>query len=295
MVASGMQEVISYSLVSLVDLEKSTPDAETIAPIRLANPMSEHQEYLRTNMRSSILNTLSYNLHQVKRGIKIFEIGRVYLPRDNQLPLEKEVLIGTLSGQRWSDNWLSNSDYMDIFDAKGILDFLFVSLHINPIFEPSFSSLFETGNGADIFYQAQKIGSIGSLNNDILDKFDIDIRPVLIFEIDLETLSKLSTKSMPKYETVSKYPGSYRDLALILDKATPSATVKKLIERNKLVHNATLFDLYEGKELDANTRSLAYRILFQSNTGTLTGEEINKALNNIVRTLDHEIGAILRS
>ena len=71
-------------------------------------------------------------------------------------------------------------------------------------------------------------------------------------------------------------------------------TVKRLIERHKLVHTATLFDLYQGDELDDGTRSLAYRILFQSGKGTLTGEEINKALNDIVSTLNHHIGATLR-
>ena len=82
---------------------------------------------------------------------------------------------------------------------------------------------------------------------------------------------------------------------MTLDNSTPSSTVKRLIERHKLVHAATLFDLYEGDELDDGTRSLAYRILFQSEKGTLTGEEINKALNEILGTLKHQVGATLRS
>ena len=136
---------------------------------------------------------------------------------------------------------------------------------------------------------------VGSLNDDILSAFDIDMKPVSIFELDLDKLCKLSNKSMHKYEPISRYPGSYKDLALILDNATPSSTVKRLIARHKLVPTATLFDLYEGDELDDGTRSLAYRILFQSEKGTLTGEEINKALNDILSTLNHQIGAILRS
>ena len=295
MVSSGMQEVISYSLVSLKDLEKSTPSTESLNPIRIANPMSEYQEYLRTNMLSSILNTLSYNLNQIRKGMKIFEIGRTYLQRKGQLPTEREVLVGALTGQRWSDDWLNDSTNMDIFDAKGIIEGLFRELRVEPIFEPSNNPLFAAGNAADIHYQGQYIGLVGSLNDDILSAFDIDIKPVSVFELDLDKICKLSNKSMHKYEPISRYPGSYKDLALTLDNSTPSSTVKRLIERHKLVHAATLFDLYEGDELDDGTRSLAYRILFQSEKGTLTGEEINKALNEILGTLKHQVGATLRS
>lgn len=294
-VSSGMQEVISYSLLGISDIEKSAPDLDPTKLVRLANPMSEQQEYLRINMRSSILNTLSYNLHQTRHGMKLFEIGSIYLSRPKELPLEKEVLIGVLAGQRWSDNWFDDSQRMDIFDAKGVLEALFDNLRLPVIYENDDDRLFAKGNCAKILHAGQILGTIGVVDNKILDEFEIDITPVSLFEIDIGVLANSLNKSTARYQPVSRYPGSYRDLALVLKNDIPSSTVKKLIEKNRLVSDATLFDVYDGKELDSGTKSLAYRVLFQSPERTLTGEEINQSLDQIIGNLKHHIGAILRS
>ena len=119
MVECGMQETISYSLTSAASLER-TQAADAPSPLRVANPMSGELENLRTTLRSGVLATLAANRQQVRDGVRLFEMGRVYLPREADLPLEREMLVGVLAGPHSPESWLGSDENMGFFDAKGV-------------------------------------------------------------------------------------------------------------------------------------------------------------------------------
>ena len=295
MVACGMQEVISYSLTSLVALEKTQAMGDDVQPLKLANPMSEEQEYLRTTLRSSILSTMAFNQHHIREGIKLFEVGRIYMPQPADLPLEREILVGIVAGPRWPESWVGSEETLDFFDAKGILETLLGQLHLQYSFEPKDDPMFLPGRCTAITVDNSTLGLMGEVHTQVLERFQIDTAPVALFELDLATLLQVLPLETSQYQTLARYPGAYRDLAIVLNPGVPAATVKEIIEKNPLVARATLFDVYEGSGISSGMRSLAYRVLFQLPDRTLVGEEVSQALKEIMTTLRKETGATLRS
>ena len=170
--AAGMRETISYNLTSLGALDVSP------RPIRIANPMSAEQEYLRTSLRSAVLGTLSSNRRTAAgAGIRIFEIGRVFLPREGavgpELPDEREMLVGVLSGRRFPPSWRAPSVDMDFFDAKGVLERLFGGLGVPAEYVRAEDPVLHPGKTARISSGGETIGVVGELH----PRVSVQIRP----------------------------------------------------------------------------------------------------------------------
>ena len=294
MVECGMQETISYSLTSAALLERTQP-ADAPRPLRVANPMSGEFEFLRTTLRSGILTTLAANRQQARDGIRLFEMGRVYLPREADLPLERETLVGVLAGPRSPESWLGGDERMDFFDAKGVVEMLMGRLRLPCEFRPADDSTFLPGRCAAVLSGADVVGVIGEVHPRTLEHFEIASEAVALFELDVDALARAVSTEPVRYRAIARYPGALRDLAVVLDTSVPAAQVQAIIERDALVSHATLFDVYEGADVAAGKRSLAYRVLFQAPDRTLVGDEVSQAMTTIVAALEREVGATLRS
>ena len=294
MAECGMQETISYSLTSEAALERVQPDGEGLQSLRLANPMSGELERLRPTLRSSILSTLAANQHHSREGIRLFELGRVYIPEPGGLPQEREMLVGVVTGPRYPEGWLAGEEQTDFFDAKGILEMLLSRLRLQCSFEPAEDPIFLPGRCAAIVAGDSTLGVVGEVHTQILERFEIDATPVALFELDLTNLLRELSLETSQYRSIPRYPGAYRDLAVVLDRDVPAASVQRIIERHSLVAQATLFDVYEGEGVQEGKRSLAYRVLMQHTDRTLSGDEVDKAQADILAGLEREVGAQLR-
>ena len=294
MVECGMQETISYSLTSAALLERTQP-ADAPRPLRVANPMSGEFEFLRTTLRSGILTTLAANRQQARDGIRLFEMGRVYLPREADLPLERETLVGVLAGPRSPESWLGGDERMDFFDAKGVVEMLMGRLRLPCTFQSIEDATFLPGSCAAVLAGADVVGVIGEVHPRTLEHFEIASEAVALFELDVDALARAVSTEPVRYRAIARYPGALRDLAVVLDTSVPAAQVQAIIERDALVSHATLFDVYEGAGVAAGKRSLAYRVLFQAPDRTLVGDEVSRAMATIVAALEREVGATLRS
>jgi len=299
LVASGLQEVISYSLTNRDVLARAGALPGGPEPLRIANPLSSEMGYLRTTLRGSLLRTLGYNRRMSHdEGIRVFEIGRVYLPKGSpeavDLPDEKEMLVGLLSGPRSPTSWLTSPGEMDFFDAKGILDHISERLSIEVVLESSPDPFLHSGKAADILCSDTAIGVIGEIHPGVLERFDLSGVPVAMFEIDLEALRTVLPDTMRSYAAASRFPESERDLALVVDPTVPSATIQSVIERSRLVARSIPIDVYTGEQIEAGKKSIAYRVVFQSPSGTLTAEQVNNAQAEILRQLQRQVGATLR-
>ncbi len=292
--AAGMQETISYSLTSLEALEKVNATKNSHMPLRMANPMSNELEYLRTTLKSSILMTLAYNLRHKEESVRIFEVGRLYLPREEGLPEEREIAIGVFAGQRFPTSWTTRQVDMDFYDAKGMVEAMLGHLGAKPSFEPANDPALHPGKSANIMCGKLSVGVIGEVHPKVLERFDIEETPVALFEIDIEALSSLASGVVRKFNDFSRFPASTRDIALIVDGRTSSEDIKRIIERPGLVTQAVLFDVYIGKGIPEGKKSMAYSVQFQSPSATLTAQQVNKALQNIIGRLQKEVGAQLR-
>ena len=296
LVGCGMQEVITYSLTSLDMLRKLTPQP---APLKVANPITTEQECLRTTLRPGLLQTLSSNEKHEDNSIRLFEVGKVYLPREGDLPQERNMLAGALWGTRIDRFWggergeSEKSEKMDFFDAKGVVETLLERLGVAPRFEPSEDKTFSPGRRATIVVGGESVGTLGELHPRVAERCDISSRPVYLFEIDLESLIP-ATMAPLKYRPIPKFPITLRDIAVVVNEEIPSKRVQDIIEGSPLIARVTLFDVYTGKQVPAGKKSLAFRVLYRSPSRTLTDEEVNRAQQEIVSRLSRELGATLR-
>ena len=290
LVGCGMQEVITYSLTSLAMLRKVTPQP---AALKVANPITTEQEYLRTTLRPGLLQTLSSNEKHEDNSIRLFEVGKVYLPREGNLPEERHTLSGVLCGTHLDHSWHGESERLDFFDAKGVVETLLERLGVAARFEPSEDKTFSPGSRATIVVGGESVGTLGELHPRVAERCDISSRPVYLFEIDLERLLP-ATMAPLKYRPIPKFPITLRDIAVVVNAETPSKRVQDIIEGSPLVARVNLFDVYTGKQVPTGKKSLAFRVLYQSPRRTLTDEEVNRAQQEIVSRLSRELGATLR-
>ena len=298
--ATGMRETISYSLVSANMLERVGVDTGETDVMRIANPMSSEFTLLRTSLRASVLSTLANNRRiSQTEGIRIYEIGSVYLPkeeaRERDLPDEREMLVGVLCGKRYPISWNAPSDDMGFYDGKGTLEALFAQLRAYPRYEAyGDDAILRRGRTAQILCGDVPVGVIGEVRQATLDRFDIEGSPVAMFEVDLASLRGALPDETLQHIPAIPYPESYRDLALVVDAEITSARIQRIIERHRMVARSMPFDIYEGEGVPEGKRSIAFRIVFQSPRGTLTSDQVDGYQSNILQQLQRELGVELR-
>ena len=306
LVSAGMQETISYPLVSPGDLARlgAGPDGAGKgdgALLRVANPMSAEQDVLRPTLAASILSTLAYNRGHNDGGFRLFELGRAFIPQSAGLPQEVELAAGVMSGPRYAANWLSVAEPLDFYDMSGTLAAALGRLGINAAFEADDGPLFHPGRCARVAVGSGSgagIGVAGELHPDVCEAFNLTGAPVVYFELRLaDMLAVLSDVATPenRFQPLSRFPAANRDLALVAPADVPAAQVQWLIERVRLVERAELFDVFVGENLPEGKRSLAFRIRFRAADRTLTAEDVNRAVNGLTRALEREVGATVRS
>jgi phenylalanyl-tRNA synthetase beta chain len=258
--------------------------------------MSDEMQYLRTGLRGSVLHTLASNRRVSQgEGFRLFEIGRVYLPREEarerDLPDERQVVVGVMSGPRFPTSWLASKGNMGFFDAKGVLEALSAQVGLDLSFDAAGDPTLSEGETATLHAGGQPVGVVGEVRRAVLERFDLDGATVALFEIDLDALAGAGDHVTAAYGAISRFPESERDLALIVDASVPSAMIQEIIERHKLVKRSTPFDYYTGEGIPEGKKSVAYRVVFQSGKGTLTADLVDRAQGDILRQLGRAVGA----
>ncbi|MGA8849208.1 MAG: phenylalanine--tRNA ligase subunit beta [Dehalococcoidia bacterium] len=307
----GFQEILTYSLVSLEKLQKLSPKLELkIPPLKVANPMTREQEYLRTSLRAGLLATLAHNQKFEQSGIRLFEIGKVFLPHhsviatlsetkgkqsqeERELPQEKEMLCAVLSGARAELSWQADKEMLDFFDAKGVGENILNQLELKASFENSDDETLFSVRGASIIVDDDKVGVVGELHPKVAQAFELS-NTICLIEIDLEkVLTKIT--GIKEYQSIPRFPSVTRDIALVIDEQVSYRTVENIIQSFPLVTKVTLFDLYRGEQIPAGKKSFAIRIVYQSPSHTLTDEEVDQTQEQMLARLHQELGATLRS
>ena len=295
--AAGMQEALTYSLTNLKTLDSVNGLQGIPAPLQVANPMSRELQVLRTSLRTGILKALEANLRVSRgQGIRLFEIGRIFIPKEGRaLPDEDQVVVGVLSGPRFPASWLAPQADMDFFDAKGALESMFADIGVQAVFEAAEDSTMQQGKTARVTIAGSPVGVVGELRPAVLERFGIEDAAVALFEIRLNALFDTAGVQASGYAPTSRFPQAERDIAVIVDQDVPSARIQQIIDRHKLARSSRPFDLYTGEGVPPGKRSIAYRIVFQSDKATLTSKIIDRAQGDILRQLQRELGAELRA
>ncbi len=298
--AAGMQEVLTYSLTDRETLDRVGGLDEVEDPLELANPMSRELQALRTSLRGNMLKTLRANRRMSRgEGLRLFEIGRVFIPREEarerDLPDERQMAVGAMSGPRFPASWLAQQVDMDFYDAKGALEATLADTGIEAAFEPGEDAVLHPGKTARLLVEGRQVGVVGEVHPSTLQGFDLEDETVAMFEIDLQALFEAASAGPAAYTPVSRFPQAERDIALIVDDGASSASIQQIIDRHKLVASSLPFDTYTGEGVPDGKKSVAYRIVFQSEKSTLTSEAIDRAQGDILRQLQRQLGAELRT
>jgi phenylalanyl-tRNA synthetase beta chain len=295
LVSCGFQEVLTYSLTSLEMLGRLSPELCLIGPtpMKVANPMSREQEYLRTSLRAGLLSVLARNERYQEDDIRLFEIGKVFLPRERDLPQENEMLCAVLGGSRRRLSWRNKEELIDFFVAKGIVESILSQLGVGATFEKGEDESLWPGRIASVVVDNKNLGVVGELHPKVSEFFELS-DAVYLIEIDLDKLLSF-TSTLKKYQPILRYPSTSRDIALLVEEQITYQQICDIIQSFSLVNSVVLFDLYVGEQVPAGKKSLAFRIIYQSSTHTLTDSEVDKVQRQILDKLQRDLRASLRS
>lgn len=294
LVGCGFQEILTYSLTSTDMMKKLSPQLNLLGaePLKVANPMSKELECLRTTLRSGVLTTLARNQRYQQRGFRLFELGKVFLPRQGDLPQEKAMLCAVLSGSQDELFWHGVPEPLDFFVAKGVVETILSRLGVTANFISGDDEGLRPGKNAYIVAGNEELGVIGEVHPRVLNAFDLS-EIAFIIELDVDKLQSLASSTY-EYQPIPRYPSVTRDMALVVDEKITYQQVYNIIRGFPLVIQVSLFDLYRGEQVPEGKKSLACRVVYQSNTNTLSDKEVDEVQQRILGMLSKELGAVLR-
>ena len=300
LVASGMDEIITYSMMNPMDEARlrieNDIDLNKFVPLK--NPLSQERSHLRRSLLPGAIMTARNNLRFLAKVVT-FEVGSVFHPHPkNKLPDEPQRLSLLMSGHRDTQSWLKQAegDY-DFFDLKGVLEQFLNALHLEGVeWKKSRELPCHPGRCAQILVNGKVLGFAGELHPKVRNSFELPEQAVCVAELDLDLIIKLAVEDH-QMEFISNFTPIFEDLAFVLDSSLPVESVTPIILQTgkPLLRKATLFDVYEGEQVDEGKRSLAYSLTFQATDRTLTDDEVGKVRNKIIRRLQHEFQATLRA
>jgi phenylalanyl-tRNA synthetase beta chain len=184
---------------------------------------------------------------------------------------------------------------LDFYDAKGVLDWVFIRLGVEAAYEPGNHPTFYPGRCAVVRSGGADLGFVGEVHPTVRERLGLDFDTVAAFEIDLGRLLSVLPVSQRQFAPLSRFPAASRDLALVVPAEVPAGRVSEIIHRHRLVAGSELFDIYAGDNIVEGAKSLAFHVYFQARDRTLTNDEVSRSLDGLLRTLEREVNASLRS
>ncbi len=290
----GFFEVHNYSFVSPRAFAASGVDAAEA--VSLLNPLSEVQSLLRRRIFPSLIYNLLYNHNRRIEDIKIFEIGHVFRYEEKSL-VEEEFIAGLISGDRYGLSWNQPQQKADFYDIKGTLESLMEGLGVGGI---SFGKSGEVpflhpGRAAKVSVNGRETGFLGEVRPNILKDCGLDRMNVYIFEISMNILREHYDTPV-RYGALPVYPGSKRDISVIVDDKVEYEVIHKLIvdTDRKIIEDVEVFDVYYGESIPKGTRSIGLRVSYRLSDRTLTDEEVERVHSKIAGRLAEKLGAEVR-
>jgi len=288
----GLQEIVSYRMTSP---EREARVTEFDDYVKLANPIAPERSVMRRSLLASILESVEKNFRQ--ESVSLFEIGPIFTPVKGDLPNEMRRLALVMTGLRQLLSWdIGDSPRMDFFDMKGRIELLLSGLRLPDISYTVADAVpyLHPGKAANVVIGDKVIGAFGELHPLIKDKYETGDAPVLVADFDLDVMRSVS----PVYgiTPVADVPPVLEDIALILDESVPASQVEALIRQTggSILTNVRLFDVYRDEKIGSGKKSLAYSLTYQSDK-TMTDADAAAIRKKIVKRLEHEVGAKLRS
>ena len=288
---AGLSQAINYSLV---DKARATDFAlQDRSTISLLMPMSEAHATLRQSLIPHLIDDVSYNVARSNHHVALYELGRVFFGNEeDQLPDEVEYLSGILTGDYAVNTWQSKKEAIDFFVAKGIVERIAEILDIQFEYEAGEITGLHPGRTALVKLNNEIVGFVGELHPQTEN--DYDLKQTYVFELNYDKLMSVSVGYI-NYQPIPRFPGVSRDIALVINRATPSAQIVNVIKNNggDILQKTEVFDVYEGEHVAEDEKSIALRLSYLDTKQTLTDDKVNDVHDRILEALQAE-GATIR-
>jgi len=293
LVDRGLSEIYTFGFICENDLDKVNLSEENILRkeiVKIKNPLSEYYNIMRPTSIPSMMQSLSTNYNKKNSNVKLFDISRTYRNENGQIeegkiPTEDLIITIGMYGEE-IDFYMLKGIVENIFEVSGVLRYELENEKENTLYHPGRTAKMRIGK--DI------IATLGEAHPIVLDNYGISQR-VVMAEINLDKLSKYGRQDK-KYKEVAKYPAMQRDIAITVNEDIEVGEIEKIITKisKKALEQMKLFDIYRSEKLGQDKKSVAYALTFRANDRTMTDEEINKIMENIVFELEKNLGAELR-
>ena len=289
LVEQGYFEAVTYSFVSAELQALLDPGQQTLP---LSNPISADMSVMRTRLLPGLVQALQHNLNRQQSRVRLFETGLCFVPTDDDLAQIPHIA-GIITGSRIEDGLYTSGASVNFFDIKGDLETILRLADESGFgFTRSSNPILHPGQGADLTCNAKSIGFVGALHPAVLKKLDIN-QAVFVFEIEI---SPILAAKLPKFAEMSKFPSIRRDISISVDEDLP---VRELVDsinsiKNELLQEVFVFDVYTGKEVRNNRKSVALGLILQDFSRTLVDEDVENLVTKILAQLEEHCNAVLR-
>ncbi len=288
--ARGYREAITYSFVDPELQRVFDPDQE---PVALSNPMSADMAVMRTSLLPGLVTAVLHNVNRQQPRVRLFETGLRFLPGDSGLH-QVPTLAMVCTGQRFAEAWTEFGEAVGFFDLKGDLESL-LALTQSPgqyVFETALRPVLHPGQSARLTRKGQVVGFVGALHPSVGSGLGLNA-PLYLCEIDLAVLLE---GRVPQFRELSKFPEIRRDIAVVVDSSVSAARLMHDVRMAAVTYltDLTLFDVYTGKGIDPNRKSLALGLTFRDQSRTLGDEDVNLAVGQVIDLLEKNYNAELR-
>ena len=288
LLAQGVSEIQTYSFVSpkvydKIMLPENSPLRNCVV---ISNPLGEDTSVMRTTAIPSMLDIVSKNYNNRNLNAAFYEIATTYLSNGTEeLPTEKQKVVVGMYGEG-----------VDFFELKGIVEEV---LHKMYVFDYDFEAVsnrveFHPGRTAEITVNGAKLGFMGEISPAVQENYGVGTR-VYVAELDIDACFENAQPDV-KFAPLPKFPAIVRDLSFVCDADIPVMSLQKRIAKaaGKYAESVNIFDIYQGKQIDKDKKSVAFKLVLRSNERTLTDTEAEDAMNRVVKSLE-EISITLRS
>ena len=274
----GAYECIHYSFFSPSDLEllRLPQDAPERRAIRILNPINEELSLMRTTLAASMLNAIARNTKRGNLEGRLFELGKIFVPKElplNDYPDERDTLcVGIFGGKE------------NFYTLKGIAEKVAAALFVKFSYEPDQKPFLHPYQTASISCEGEKVGYLGKVAYEVAEQLDLR-GSAFIMEIDMKLLEKWFDRRA-SFTPLSRFPQESRDLALVMDKGVTCGQVEEVIREScAYVKNIRLFDVYEGEQIPADKKSMAFTIEFEPKDEAFEADSVDRFVNKILKNL----------
>jgi len=293
LISSGCQEALTHSLVDS-KLAGLAGRSEQVLEVR--NPLSEELDSMRAALAANLLQVIARNQAFGTASLAVFEIGKVYGETAGEI-WEKRSVAAAMVGDQWRSGWSLPAEALaaDFYWCKGMVEGLLDGLGVaGAKFVEARDALLHPTRAAKVLIGDREIGMLGEASPEVVKFFDVKGRPC-VFELDFDALIELAPESST-YRPLPRYPALYRHIAAVVGDQVRYEELKGIVFNagGGLVEEVALLDVYKGRQIGEDQRSLTLSLVFRSPEKTLTDDEVNTVLSNIREALSRKLGASFR-